>query len=219
MLISPTEPFPIKQLGIVSPMPERYGADMLMLSRKVRTGVQRKKFPEDLIASLADGRLYEQVHQMSELERRIVILEGYGKWTTDGTLVDLYGMAFTKEHLYGIVFTLAFEFGIEVYQVRDINETMRMLTALEKWTEKAKHNSLRTRPGPRTDSWGTRGNREYSIHLLQSFKGIGPDTAAKIYDTFGRAPLQWTVTEEELRTVPGIGKPTAKRLWEGLNGS
>lgn len=217
MLISPTEPFPIKGLGKVSPLPERSGADILILANRQRTGVQRKKFPEDLISSLADGRLYQQLHQMKGLDRAILIVEGFGSWTSDGELVDQKVRGFKKEALYALFMSVAFEFGMMIFQVRDINETIRFLTSLEHWAKKDKHNALRTRPSAHKDAWGRRGNRDYGIHLLQSFPGVGPELAGKVFDTFGRAPLSWDITEDDLRTVPGVGKGKAAAMWKVLN--
>ena len=71
------------------------------------------------------------------------------------------------------------------------------------------------RPNPTRGAWGTRSSRDWSIHLLQSFPGIGPTTAAAIYDTVG-IPFQWSVTESDLTSIPGIGKATAQRLLAAL---
>jgi ERCC4-type nuclease len=217
MLVSPTEPFPIKALGTVSYLPERFGADVMIMSKKMRTGVQRKKFPEDFIASLADGRLYQQVEMMRQLDRSMLIIEGFGQWTSDDMLMDAR-LNFSRQQLFALFFSISFEFGLQIFQVRDINDTIRMLRTLDVWAQKDKHNSLRSRPGPAKDAWGRRGSKEYAAHLLQSFQGIGPELAMRMVEHFGKAPIQWEVTEEELRGVPGVGKLKAKKIWEALNG-
>lgn len=216
MLISPTEPFPFKSIGTVSSVPERFGADFLIMGKTVgKIGVQRKKFPEDLLSSLADGRLYTQVHQMQELDQAIVVLEGLGRWTEDGELVDI--RAFTKKQLFSLVWSLSFEFGMEVFQVRGMKDTIMLLESLESWAKKEKHSSLRTRPGPKKDSWGKLGNREYGIHLLQSFPGMGPELAGRVIDHFGKVPIKWDLDGvEDLIAVKGIGKGKAEKIWEVL---
>ena len=145
MLISPTEPAPLKDLGKVSSLSEKYGSDILMLVKDVRVGVQRKLFPNDLMASLSDGRLYDQIRKMSSLNHAVVVLEGYGQWTSDGVLMGRY--TFTKDQLHGLMMSLSFEFGIQVFQVRDMSETIQLLTNLEKWLHKPSHTSLLRRPG------------------------------------------------------------------------
>lgn len=215
MLVSPTEPRELKAIGKVSAIPERNGADFLIVGKNGRLGIQRKLFPQDLLASLADGRLYEQVHQMQVLDHRALILEGHGRWTMDGELLDV--RQFSRQALYGLFFTLAFEFGVQVFWVKDMKETTQVLRWLEAWFAKERHDSLRRRPGPKGDSWGKKGNREYACHLLQSFPGVGAGLASNIFDHFGRAPLKWDVDGvEKLMEVPGIGKGKAEKMWEAL---
>lgn len=215
MLVSSTEPFNFKTLGKSSTLPEKYGCDFLIVARGLKTGVQRKKFPNDLLASLSDGRLYQQVHQMVALDRAVVVLEGYGKWTMDGELMDF--QAFTKHQLYSLIASLSFEFGIEVLIVRDMNETIEFLSSLESWCKKEKHTSLRSRPGPSKDSWGKVGIREVGIHLLQSFPGMGPELAGRVYDHFQGVPLSWDFNGfERLLEIPGIGKQKAQSIYTAL---
>lgn len=216
MLISPSEPFPIKAIGKVSSIPEKYGCDIMVIARGKRTGVQRKKFPDDLLASLADGRLYSQLPKMAKLDRAVLVIEGYGQWTRDGELMDI--RAFRKSQLHGLILTIAFEFGVQIIRVRDIGETVLFLQDLETWAKKDKHVSLLRRPGPKKDSWGNVGAKENAIHFLQSLPGVGPGTALKIYEHFGRVPFRWDIEgPERLEEIKGIGKPTAKKIWEALN--
>jgi len=213
MLISPTEPDPIKALGKVSSLSEKYGSDILMVVKDVRIGVQRKLFPNDLLASLADGRLYDQIRKMSNLNHAVLILEGFGQWTADGVLMHL--TTFTRDQLHGLMMSLSFEFGIQVFQVRDMGETAQLLTNMEKWLQKPDHTSLLRRPGPSKDSWNEKSERMNGIHLLQSFSGIGPKIAAAIYDHYGRVPMGWD--EEVVFTdVAGVGKEKARQLEEAL---
>lgn len=215
MLISPSEPFPLKAIGKVSALPERYGCDVLVVAKGKRTGVQRKKFPDDLLSSLADGRLYTQLPKMAELDRTILVIEGFGQWTSDGELVDM--RTFRKSQLDGLILSIAFEFGVQVHRVRDITETVSFLEHLEVWANKSKHQSLLNRPGPKKDSWGNLGVREFGAHFLQSFPGVGPELAMRIYDHFGRVPVRWDLDgPEDLMAVRGVGKGKARKIWEVL---
>lgn len=214
MLISPSEPPRLKELGKVSSIPEQHGSDFIILSERGRLGVQRKKFPEDLLSSLSDGRLYEQLPQMKTLERGLVIIEGYGKWTAEG---ELFGMRrFTYAQLIGLFATIMFEFGFPVIWLRDIKHTIKALVALEAWCGKKKHTSLLRRAGPKSDAWGRISSEAWAAHLVQSFPGMGPVMATTFNEYFDGPPLQWTVTKEQMMEVPGIGKGRAEALIEAL---
>jgi ERCC4-type nuclease len=52
--------------------------------------------------------------------------------------------------------------------------------------------------------------------LLQGFPGIGISLAEAMLERFGGAPLSWSCTYDELRSVPGIGEKRSKALWELL---
>lgn len=215
MLVSGSEPPAIKALGTVSGTPEQYGVDILIAHKTTRTGIQRKKFPEDLVASLADGRLYSQLPKMAQLDRAIVILEGHGKWTLDGELVDQYSR-FTKQQLYGLINSIMWEFGVHVHITQDMRETVEWLIALESWISKPKHTSLRTRPGATKNSFGIVGVREQAQHVLQGMPGVGVEIAGRIYDHFGRIPLKWDCELADLMAVKGVGKVKAAKIWAAL---
>ena len=78
------------------------------------------------------------------------------------------------------------------------------------------HRSLLVRPKAKNE-WGVQDKGVLGRHFLQGLPGIGPDRADAILSKFGRIPMAWTCSEEELTAVPGIGKLTSKRLWKVLD--
>ena len=55
-------------------------------------------------------------------------------------------------------------------------------------------------------------------YILSGFPGIGPERARAIIECFGTLPLRWTVDGKQLSRVEGIGKVTARKLIEALEG-
>lgn len=217
MIVSGLEPDALKALGTVAGVPEQFGADILIVERGIKVGIQRKQFPADFLSSLADGRLYQQLHAMQELDHAFVLIEGFGKWSLEGELIHDTFSRFTKRQLHGLIASIQLEFGIGVMQVRDLGESCIYLTNLEAWLQKETHNSLKTRPGPPRDAWGTRDNRAFALHFIQSFPGVGVELAGRIYDHFGGIPVKWSVEGwKDLTAVPGIGKEKAQRIWRVL---
>ena len=96
------------------------------------------------------------------------------------------------------------------------NDTAEVIYDLYAWSQKARHNALRQRPGPAPGPWGTRTSASWQRHLLQGFDGIGPELAEAIINRFGCAPIAWPVDADELRMVPGIGPKRAAQLIEAL---
>lgn len=215
MLISPAEPPKLKELGRVSSTPEKYGCDFIIIGHEgLKIGIQRKEFPNDFLSSLADGRLYDLLGKCQDIERRFLLVEGFGQWTAEGDLVspirDWRGM--NRNQYHSLLFSIMFEFGMPVLQVRDINQSIEVLVGLEKWARKKHHTSLYTRPGVEKDSWGRVGARRRAVHIMQGFPRIGPVQAGKIVDRFEGAPLTFWCSVDELMEVEGIGRKTAEEM-------
>ena len=181
MLISPTEPKALVALGESSSVPETYGCDILIPGHGMLVGVQRKKFPEDYAASLADGRFARFVAGMGGVDFALVVLEGQPRWTTDGVLVSDYHHI-TKAQVWGVQWSLLLR-GIGTMWTGSTAATCELLTALDKWAAKPAHKSLERRPNPKND-WGGARDRDWQRFLLQGFPGIGPVQADKIIDAF-----------------------------------
>ena len=212
ILVSPTEPTPIKTLGTVSSLPEKYGADVLLIGSWGMFGVQRKEV-KDLVNSLRGDRVAREIGQQAHLDGVAWIIEGNWKWTQDGR--SLVVPSFTRTQWRGVVFSLQ-SHGCWVVSSQDHQDTIASVLQLRKWLEKEQHLSLTNRPNPQGD-WGKATSKQWACHLLQSFEGIGPKQAGLIYDHFNGLPLAWTVTEKELMEVKGIGKSRAKALYDGLH--
>ena len=217
MLVSPTEPGRLRDLGKTSSVPERHGADFLIVGKRNRIGVQRKEFPSDLLASLTDGRLYGQLPLLRDLEHAVLVIEGRGRWTEDGELIASKYQRFTKTQFNGLLFSIMFEFGIPSMIVKDMDETEQVLLALDAWAAKSKHMSLRSRAGPDKTSFGTSSQKHLAQHILQGFPGVGPELAGRMIDHFEGVPLTWTHTVDELMEVEGVGKAKAEAMYHSLD--
>lgn len=197
----------IRALGRTSSVPERWGVDLLVPS--LRLGVQRKEV-SDFVASLTGDRLAKEVQQMRRLQYRVLVLEGRWAWNADGQWAQGY-QRFTIDQLEGALLSLQME-GVMVLQSRDMRDTVRCIGHLVSWAGKESHTALSSRPKYLMSQWGTRDNEDWQVWLVQGFERVGPKVAKAIVRTFGGAPLQWTVSETELRGVPGVGKVMARRL-------
>lgn len=210
MLISPTEPLPIRALGRVHSLPEKRGVDVLFAAGKQWVGVQRKEI-HDLVASVYDGRLQREVQQIAcaDLGIAVLVVEGRFVWTSDGEWMEP-GYRWTRRQLRGLLWSIRAR-GIWVESTSNTEETADLCRDLETWARKDRHHSLDHRPGP-VGMWGKATTREYATHLLQGFDGVGPELAGRIIDHFGRLPIGWLVTAADLEEIHGIGKVKAKKL-------
>ena len=198
MLVSPAEPAHLREIGESSPLPENLGADFIPHA-PVLCGVQRKTV-EDLVASVADGRLARELDQLEQLPLSILLVEG-PHWTASAGLFTPNPTSWDRKRWWGLQSTVLWK-GIAWVEVMP-RETIPWLRHLETWLCKEDHQGL-ARP-----SWDGQG--DFGVHLLQSFPGIGPATARAIIKHCG-VPFRLTVTEEELAAIPGVGQRRARTI-------
>jgi ERCC4-type nuclease len=214
MHVSSTEPAQFHTLGETSTLPEKYGVDFLWFA-KGWCGVQRKEV-KDLAASLRDGRLGREVAQMGPLRQRLLVVEGMLEQVGASILYrhqNLMSLAQWQSTLWGLQ-----EQNIKILFTRNKAETAMAVDAFERWTKKERHTALaKTRDSVRVNSWGKSTDRDFQIHMLTGIPGVGRGTAEAVVDHFGGMPITWTVTEDELCQVPGIGKVKAQRMVNALS--
>jgi ERCC4-type nuclease len=199
-------------------LPERYGADVLVVVEgRGKLAIQRKTLPDDLLASLEDGRLARELPLLAQAEYPVLIVEGQPKWTADGHLMQTRASRWTKPQIRNLLRSVWRTHGIAVEQTVDINDTASAVLELEAWFRKDVHRSLLTRPKSMAkDSWGLSSKRDRARYLLQGFEGVGAAKAEAIFDHFGRIPLAWTVSLEQMTEIQGIGPKLAHSLFKTL---
>ena len=221
LLIAPTEPPQLQALGTSSPLAEEYGADILIPGNGFFLGLQRKTFPADFLASLQDGRLASSLQKLSRCEVRLLILEGKPAWNGGGYLMNYdynKGGEFKRSTLRALLASALYQLGVGTIHTDHLTDTVAAVTGLAEWADKRHHHSLFARPNisgslPRNED---SRRRDEALRFLQGFEGFGPELAGAIYDHFGRLPLSWTVTAEDLLAIPGLGPERVTKLTRSI---
>lgn len=194
----------------ISSICESNGADLVAPTRIGLVGFQRKTLL-DLKASILDGRLYRELAQLKSspiISNSFLILEyTLTHITTTGEFTDATMPRSTLNSIL-IKVQLTGTFHLHSHSPAD---TIATVLAAAKYISSPSAERLH-RPSAPSNDWGQRGNREFAIYLLQSFPGIGPALASAIYDYFHSVPLIWSVSQEQLMDVEGLGAKTAAKL-------
>jgi ERCC4-type nuclease len=163
-----------------------------------RVLVERKTLP-DLLASIKDGRLFQQALRLVEAEPWcVIVLEGTGK--------DIADSGMRREAVQGALITLSLYFGIALLRSTGPDETARLLVYI------ARQGRTFSGNGPHRHGRLPRGKRRLQIYILQGFPGVGPQRAARLLDKFGTLDRILTAEIEELCTVKGIGASVAEGI-------
>lgn len=218
MLVAPTEPPALRAIGRTSMASERWGCDLAFTCRGGWYGIQRKEFA-DLIASMGDGRLGEQIAKMDGLAQGLVVIEGlrHARWAADGALITGHGHGgrITRSSIEALLWSVRAR-GVWVDHTDDLAHTIRFVQSYERWVRKGEHRSLDQRPGPVT-TWAKPTNRDWQRHMLQGLPGVGVELADRIIDKVGM-PIGLKVTREELLAVEGVGPKKVDAIAACLGG-
>jgi len=231
ILVSPTEPAELRSIGTSSPAVEAKGCDVLIVLPELRIGIQRKTWV-DLVISLDDGRLANSIPKM-DMAVRCVILEGKNQFDSSGHMIvrsrnrkkAVAGWAHlrhTKESLAGVMFSLRYTHGLDVFLTENLAETIMIVERIGKYLAKSNHKGIvGDRPRVQTkDQWGVDDAQKRRIarrvNLLMSM-GVGFQTATNILKANGgKIPIQWTVSREELLRVPLVGPSVVEKLMDSI---
>lgn len=164
--------------------------------------IERKTL-SDFLASVKDGRLFNQAYRLAENEiPAVLILEGEKRDVADSNM-KRNALLGTFVHLSGIL-------GIPILRSKNYNETIFLIQSLakqiDKLNERIKKRVKRTQFNP------YKGNQKAKLDVLLAIPGLGLDKAISLMDKFGSVKSISNVDKKELIKVKGIGKKTAENI-------
>lgn len=185
MWVSPTEPSQLRTMAdVVSMHPEDYGADILVQGMAAAVAIQRKEV-NDLISSLQDGRLAEQVVKLQRAHLPIILVEGPLHWTADGELItNGWGQTFTRTRWDRMLLTLA-QAGVVLIEVQDFEQTIRFCVNACRWADSDDHSTLRPKGKKVQSEWGEQRVEHYRLAMLTTLPGVGIELARRILSQVG----------------------------------
>lgn len=168
-----------------------------------RVRVERKT-AADFVASLRDGRLFDQAERLAEAGAGVLLIEGDVSEITARVTPGSY---------FGALGSLVGSHALTVLTLPDASATAEFLLAL------ARHERSEGRSSPAAQRLVKRASsgREELRFLLEGVPGVGPVLADRILDRFGSVATVAAASVEQLREVEGVGSDRARTLHEVLH--
>ena len=164
--------------------------------------IERKR-GNDLVSSLDENHLYDQLERMTSLFESNVIL------VFEGRLEDLIVDPNNKQRVNQILSIPATcaQYGVSFIQVDHISTLVRMLKYFDY--------KCGTEPKIRQRFFRRSETLPKSVRILMSIRGIGEETARYIYEVY---PTIWKLildmSLDELKKIKNVGPKTKKLLWD-----
>ena len=161
------------------------------------TIVERKSI-KDLMASVFDGRLYDQCTRLKEnFEHPIVLVEG--------NVDEIEEITENPLVFYGALSRITLEFKIPIIPTPSASHTAKLLVALCSKKDGPK--------GPYLKKIKKSSNLEtQQLSTLCSLPGIGEKFAVRMLEKFGTPLKVFSATTSELAKVEGLGESRAKKI-------
>jgi ERCC4-type nuclease len=163
-----------------------------VVSRK--TAIERKTH-SDFIASIIDGRVFEQIENMKRFyERGIVLIEGY----SDRNI---------NENAYKAAIATLIANDITILSTKNLHDSAKTIFWIAKKEQGEHTTEIAVKVGKKPAN--TKNQKEF---VISSIPGISSVLARRLLEYFGSVEKIFEADEEELEKVQGIKKKTAKSI-------
>ncbi|MDO9537872.1 MAG: DEAD/DEAH box helicase [Thermoplasmata archaeon] len=165
-----------------------------------RVGVERKEI-DDLMSSIMDGRLFQQVKALKRAYQvPLIIIEGEG----------LYTRRLSADAIRGALASITVDFGVPImFTANDMETAEFLLTLLKREVAEGRT------PGIRGEK-GTMLIQERQQFILEGLPNISGTMAQRLLSHFGSVKAVLDASEKELIEVNGVGKVIAKGIREAI---
>jgi len=166
------------------------------------TIVERKSI-RDLMASVFDGRLFDQCTRLKEhFEHPIVLMEG--------NVDEIEEITENPLIFYGAISTVVLDFKIPVIPTPSATHTAKLLVSMCSRKDTPK--------GPYLKKIKKSSDLErQQLSSLCSLPGVGEKFAVRMLEKFGTPLKAFTATTAELAKVEGLGEARAKKIKKVLD--
>ncbi len=192
----------LKRLGVLAIGKQLPNGDYIIPEDHV---IERKS-ARDFVASLFDGRLFDQARRLSNSY-------SYVYYLIEGDFQNELRYWFTRrKQLVGALVSLVVDFDVRLLWSSDAEESAIIIERLASRLLEGRHSGSVVIMKKKS----LNSIRDWQLYVLQSFPGIGAKTAERLLERFGSIEGFIRASVTELASVEGVGEVKAHRIKELL---
>lgn len=153
----------------------------------------------DLVASIKDGRLFDQALRLTKAALPAALI-------LDASTGDLAQSGMRTEAIRGALINVSLFIGLPVLRARNAAQTTRTILYAAR-----QHRAIACGALPR-HGHRPKGKTALQSYILQGLPGIGPQRATRLIEHFGSVEAAVAADPASLAEVAGIGASTARKL-------
>jgi len=220
-ILTSNEPQSIKSLfsdeAIITPM----DFDILLCTNKCMLPIERKAIPQDLLASVTDGRLDNELTAMRELsDFYVIVLHGIIKYKQDGRVnLGFSGQhptkGWTKKGVRNLIRSLEYVEGAHIEYANTDEELVEIIHELQEYFDNNSHTSLRSRKSLYT-GFPYKQKKKRVIDFYQGLPDCKYGRAKLLYEAFPTPMKLYKATIDDISNVSGFGPVLSSSIYEFL---
>ena len=186
----------LKKLGLLVNETSLEIGDFICSNGRV---VIERKAHDDFIASIIDGRLFEQSRVMKEnFERPVVLIEGYSNRNMN------------ENALKAAIASIVVNYGVSLINTKSPNDTAKTIYWIAKKEQEENKNMLSFKVGKKP-----KDDKLLQEFILSSIPGVSKKTAEKLLQKFGS--IKEVLASEKMELEKIIGKSKSEKMFNLLN--
>jgi DNA excision repair protein ERCC-4 len=169
------------------------------------TAVERKSV-RDFVSSLYDGRLFDQVNELTKSYPNAFVL-------VEGDPGEISMISRNPRSYYGAMAALTLTFNVKTLFTPSPADTALALTAMA--SRLTKGEGARPPIIYQAPLKSVELHKE-QVYIIASLPGVGPGLAKRLLDRFGTPRAVFTATVPQLSMVRGVGRVRAEKIVKAL---
>jgi len=166
--------------------------------------VERKRI-DDLVRSIYDKRIFEQISKALEsFDKVFIIIEGSPEKIRE--LTDRW------RSVYGVIGYLATQNDVSILYTSNAEETAYLIYSLSKSSISSKNISSGKSLLRKDKKPSTTDHRAWQEYIVQCLPHIGPKLSQRLLETFGSVQRIFNASASELSRVEGLSEEIAQEI-------